>query len=348
MKFDFVIGNPPYQGEAVGEQKSFTKPVYNLFMDAAYQVADKTMLITPARFLFNAGATPKKWNDERLHDPHFKVCKYYPKSSDVFTNVEIKGGVAIHYRDIERDYGHIEVFTNYEYLNSIVRKVVSAIDFETLTPHIYIQNKFNLEELYKAYPDAKKGIGSDGKDKRLESNIFSKVPQPFTDERVNADDIYVIGIVGNKRVWRYIPQKYIETQHENLNAWKVILPKSSGSGAIGEVISTPLIGKPLIGKPLIGYTQTFISIGVFETENEAQACLKYVKTKFARTMLGVLKITQSGKKETWKYVPLQDFTENSDIDWTAPIAEIDKQLYKKYALSQDEIRFIESHIKEML
>lgn len=92
MKFDFVIGNPPYQDETVGAQKTFMKPVYNLFMDAAYQVTDKAMFITPARFLFNAGATPKKWNEERLNDPHFKVLEYTIKSNEVFTNVEIKGG----------------------------------------------------------------------------------------------------------------------------------------------------------------------------------------------------------------------------------------------------------------
>ncbi len=82
-------------------------------------------------------------------------------------------------------------------------------------------------------------------------------------------------------------------------------------------------------------------------EVEAIACLKYIKTKFARTMLGILKVTQDNKKDTWKYVPLQDFTNNSDIDWTTSINEIDQQLYEKYDLSQKEINFIETNVKEM-
>lgn len=202
---------------------------------------------------------------------------------------------------------------------------------------VFIQIRFNLNELYKSYPDAKNGIGSDGKDKRLEKNIFSKVPQPFTEEKVNDDDISVIGIIKNKRVWRYIPKKYIDMEHENLTKYKVLLPTSNGSGAIGEVLSTPLVG----------YTRSFIGIGTFDSEFEANACFKYIKSKFARTALGILKITQDNNKDTWKYVPLQNFTENSDIDWSVSIAEIDKQLYKKYNLTQEEIDFIESHVKEM-
>lgn len=122
----------------------------------------------------------------------------------------------------------------------------------------------------------------------------------------------------------------------------MLLPKSNGSGTLGEVVSTPLIGTPLIG-----YTRTFIGIGSFKTEFQANAALKYVKSKFARVMLGVLKVTQDNNPGKWKYVPLQDFTENSDIDWSKTIPEIDQQLYKKYGLDEDEINFIETKVKEM-
>ena len=133
-----------------------------------------------------------------------------------------------------------------------------------------------------------------------------------------------------------IERKYV-IDHENLNKYKVLLPKSNGSGAIGEVLSTPLIG----------HTQTFISIGAFDKKIEAENVMKYIKTKFARTLLGVLKITQDNPPAKWKYVPLQDFTSNSDIDWTKSIHEIDEQLYRKYNLSKDEIEFIETKVKEM-
>ena len=109
-----------------------------------------------------------------------------------------------------------------------------------------------------------------------------------------------------------------------------------------------MLSTPLIGEPLIGYTQTFISFGAFDNQEEAENLLKFIKTRFARTLLGTLKITQNNKtKEVWKNVPLQDFTSSSDIDWTQSVAEIDAQLYRKYALSQEEIDFIESHVKEM-
>ena len=97
----------------------------------------------------------------------------------------------------------------------------------------------------------------------------------------------------------------------------------------------------------MGYTQTFIGIGKFDTRQEAIYASRYVKTKFARAMLGVLKITQDCPAPKWKYVPLQDFTAHSDIDWSKSVAEIDRQLYRKYDLAADEIEFIETHVKEM-
>ena len=136
-------------------------------------------------------------------------------------------------------------------------------------------------------------------------------------------------------------RKYVDYPN-NLPKWKVFVPKSNGSGALGEVLSTPLIGKPLIG-----HTQTFMSIGCFDTEQEAQNLLKYIKSKFARTMLGVLKVTQDNPPKTWKYVPLQDFTSSSDIDWTKSVHEIDLQLYDKYGLTAEERNFIETNVKEM-
>lgn len=103
----------------------------------------------------------------------------------------------------------------------------------------------------------------------------------------------------------------------------------------------------MLTTPLIGGTQTFITIGKFSNSDEVGSAMKYIKSKFTRAMLGTLKVTQDNKKRTWKNVPLQDFTSNSDIDWTKSIPEIDQQLYRKYNLSQAEIDFIESHVKEM-
>ena len=134
----------------------------------------------------------------------------------------------------------------------------------------------------------------------------------------------------------------LRNEVKSLNKWKVFVPKANGSGALGEVLTTPVIGQPVIG-----HTETFLTIGSFDTKKEAEACLKYIKTKFVRAMLGILKVTQDNPPDKWKFVPLQDFTDNSDIDWSVPIPEIDAQLYKKYNLDKAEIEFIESKVKAM-
>ncbi len=122
----------------------------------------------------------------------------------------------------------------------------------------------------------------------------------------------------------------------------MFIPKSNGTGAFGETLSTPMLGEPLTG-----CTESFIQIGAFESQTEAQNCLKYIKTKLCRALLGTLKVTQDNPKSVWQNIPLQDFTPNSDIDWTKSIPEIDRQLYKKYQLSAEEVAFIESMIKPM-
>ncbi|WP_300409155.1 Eco57I restriction-modification methylase domain-containing protein [Lagierella sp.] len=337
-KFDFVIGNPPYQEES---KDTSDKPIYNYLMDEAYMISDKALLITPARFLFNAGNTSKVWNKKMLNDEHLKIVKYVQKSSKVFPQTDIKGGVVITYRDASKNFGSIEVFITYEELRSIFYKVKIRNE-KSFSELIYAPESYKLsKKLHEVYPQAEELL-SKGHKYDITTNIFDKLPFIFI-ENGNFEDGYIqmIGRQKNKRVKKWVNKDFIEN-HGNLHAYKVILPKSNGSGALGEELSTPLIGEPLIG-----HTQTFISIGNFDTPNEAKACLKYVRSKFARTMLGILKITQHNPKATWKYVPLQDFTENSDIDWSKSISEIDEQLYKKYDLSKDEINFIETNVKEM-
>lgn len=335
MKFTAVVGNPPYQDETLGDNKGFAPPIYDKFIDASYRLSDKALLIHPARFLFNAGSTPKDWNQKMLNDEHLKVLYFEQDSSKVFSNTDIKGGIAITYHDNNESFGAIKIFTSFVELQTIMQKA-SPSEHNSLMNIIYIQNKFDLDKLYSAHPEYRSVIGSDGKDKRFRNNIFDKV-NLFTNKPSNDDDIKVIGIQNNKRTWKYFPKAFMDLDHENLEKWKVLLPRANGSGAIGEVLSTPLIG----------YTQSFIGIGAFGAKNEAEAALKYVKSKFCRTMLGILKITQDNNRDTWRLVPVQDFTNNSDIDWSKSIEEIDKQLYRKYNLSDKEIAFIEEKVRPM-
>lgn len=341
MKFDVVIGNPPFNEEIEGTSD---KQLYNYFIDEAAKIGEKFCLITKGAFLFNAGGTPKSWNKKILNDEHLKVVFYESKSANIFTGTGFKGGVAVTYRDSQKKIGPIGTFTMFHELNSILKKVLYQNEkFENILNIIHLQNKFNLKEMYKDFPEYVDLIGSNGTERRLTTKIFEQIPL-FADSleiKKDIENVNILGLIENKRVERFIPKKYL-SNNSNLESFKVVLPKSNGTGKFGETLSSPTVIGP--GK---GFTQTFISFGAFENQSEALNCLKYLKTKFCRAMLGTLKITQDNNTDSWKNVPLQDFTSNSDIDWTKSIAEIDQQLYKKYGLNEDEVTFIESNVKEM-
>lgn len=347
MKFDFCVGNPPYQEEQGGENKSFAPPVYDKFMNAAYLVADKVELIHPARFLFDSGRTPKAWNEQMLNDPHLKILDYDSDSTKFFSSVAIMGGIAISYYDNEKEFGPIGVFTPYKELRQIISKVTQHTSFESLQTHIYLQTRFDLRNLYAEHPEVKSGIGSDGKDSRFEKNIFRKVPI-FTDLPEEDDDIRALGTdETKKRTWKYISKRFVDMSQENLMSFKLI--SSVSNGAAGNIGDAPvrIIGDTELGVPGEGYTRSFIGIGSFESKKDAENCQKYLKTRFARVMIGTMKNTQMLNPDVWRNVPYQNFTDHSDINWGKSIKEIDNQLYQKYGLLEDEVNFIEKHIKEM-
>lgn len=268
--------------------------------------------------------------------------KYWANSTDVFPTVDIKGGVAVTYHDKKADFGCIGFFSAYEELRTILSKV-KAKGEAAMSSIVGPRELYRLTDtLYQENPEME-GRQSAGHKYSLGANIFDIFPELFSDTCIDNDtemaEIY--GRADNRRCFKWIKRSYI-TQPDNFEKYKVIIPEANGSGAIGEVLSTPILGVPIVG-----YTDTFIGIGAFDTEIEANACLKYIKTKFARTMLGTLKATQHNPRETWANVPMQDFTFESDINWGIPISEIDKQLYAKYRLSDEEIQFIEQNIKPM-
>ena len=340
MKIDAIIGNPPYQLTVEGNRRA--KPVYHLFIDLASQLSQRVSLITPARYLFNVGFTPKEWNNKMLNDEHFKVVTYKADSTEIFPTVDIEGGVAIMYRDAKQNFGKIGTFKAYPELDGIAHKV-EALQERSLIDIIYAESSYRFDT---SRPEIEHLVVARlNGDKKIISNIFNKLPDIFTEEQ-RPGTIGFYGRSNGERCLRYADSTLFEI-HPNLDKYKVIVPESNGSGAIGEVQSSPLIGEPLIGEPLIGHTDTFLSIGNFKTKFEADACIKFIKTKFARVLLGVLKVTQHNSRKTWYYVPLQDFTVNSDIDWTQSVADIDRQLYQKYDLSPEEIAFIETHVREM-
>ena len=224
-------------------------------------------------------------------------------------------------------------------------KVKKHGKFSPFSKLIYNRGLYRFsKEIYEEYPIEMKQFT----DSRVGSSSFERLPALFTEKEPHDGEEYiqVYGLLKSSRVYRWVKRRYVNSA-ENLENYKVFVPKANGAGALGENSVTPIIGKPVVGVPQVGHTETFLSIGCFKTEYEAKSCVKYVLSKFARVMLGILKITQDNSSEKWKYVPLQDFTPSSDIDWTKSISEIDRQLYAKYGLDEKEIEFIETHVKEM-
>ena len=176
----------------------------------------------------------------------------------------------------------------------------------------------------------------------IASNFFEKVPEAWVEKPSTPDDYYgILSRVNNQRKYCYIRREYVK-DNRFIGGFNVASPKSNGNGIFGEVLTATEIITPNNGA-----TDTFINIGSFATKDEAVALTQYIKSKFARAMLGIRKVTQDNSRDMWSMIPLQDFTSASDIDWSRSIAEIDQQLYKKYGLSKEEIDFIETHVKEM-
>lgn len=359
MKFNAVVGNPPYQEEGANNNKK--DPIYPYFWDAAMSTAKIVTLITPARFLFDAGQTSKEWNQKMLNDNHFSVTKYFPSSKDVFPTVDIKGGIAICLWNKDSVHEPIKEFIPDSVLLNIAKKFTK--DPEHNLPSIIYGGRSDLKfnkaflsdypnsvsdrilAIQKKHPNVK--TLAENEEFELKSSTFDVLPYVFKDTEPSDTSQYykLIGLQNMKRQIRWIEKKYMSPRYpdsNNIDFYKVFVPESNGSGAIGEVLSTPLIGTPLMS-----CTPTFISVGCFKTRLEAENLLKYLKTKMARVLLGILKTTQHNPSSSWAYVPVQDFTSQSDIDWTKDIDEIDKQLYRKYKLSEEEIEFIEKNVKPM-
>lgn len=278
-----------------------------------------------------------------LKDEHLKVVHYEQDSSKVFSNTDIKGGVAITYWDRDKIFEPIKVFTIDPVLKHIVDKV-KIVSNKSIRNIITPQGYYRFTKImHEENPEVSKTFVK-GAHHQVGTAVINKHDdQIFFKEKPSNDNEYIqiYGLLKGKRVYRWIDERYIK-ENEGLNKFKVLVTKANGSGDFGERLSTPLVCGPRIG-----HTQTFISIGFFDYESSAINCLTYIKTKFSRAMLGIFKVTQDNLSPTWEMVPIQDFSLNSDIDWTKPIAEIDQQLYEKYNLNEEEIEFIETHVKEM-
>ena len=347
MKFDYCIGNPPYQISDGGAQAS-AMPVYHHFSESAKKIATVVCFVQPSRWM-TGGKGLDNYRNNMIHDNHIRLLHDFADSKDVFAHVDIKGGVCIYLRD--KNYegkckcvrhntdgvvtsmrflcdGDDDVFIREPMLVSIKNKII-ATDWTSLSRIVSARKPYALAA--DTMRDATKyGLPE-----------FSNTPQP--------GGYKILGLgLGNKRCWKYLPKNYpIPRKNSGLMKYKVFIAEAYGCGEIGEIPSSPVLSSPVLSSPAELCTETFLQIGPFDTKKEAEHLISYIKTKFFRALVGIKKQTQHTTQKVYKYVPIQDFTDKSDIDWSQSIADIDKQLYKKYGLSEEEINFIETHVKEM-
>ena len=352
VKFDVVIGNPPYQENdngvrADGTSNASAKGIYHHFIMEAMKFSDKQCFIIPARWRAGAGKGTGDFAEMMLSSDKIRNMTVYIDSKDVFPNNDVKGGIAYFMRD--KDYsGPVKlrtVDTNGEFEWSTTMNNTGSVG--VLVPYEELASILAKVELKEDLAKRNfQDIVSPLKPYGLRTDFFKNQKKyglpPIQNSRQKADDLEIFGLDKKVRTSRFAPSDYpLPRGQERLGKWKIFAPYAYGCGALGETIPSPILGSPIQI-----CLETFLEIGPFDTEFEARAALKYYKSKFLRALVGVLKITQHGTT-TYRAVPLQDFTDNSDIDWSKSIAEVDRQLYAKYGLSDREIAFIEEKVREM-
>ncbi len=347
MKFDAVVGNPPYQeniSRAEGNT-SLSKQLFPIFIENSFLLESRYVsLITPSRW-FTANAQDRSFIKLReFIKKNSYITKIYnfPDNKLLFNNVEIAGGVnyfladksktsdVVEFKEVysdSEDYAirplfeeGLDIIISMNQVVSILHKVKEHSDFSSLTDITYGRNAFGIV----------------GKVSVL-NNITSE------DSFKNAIEVRC----AYEKI-RYIESSYVTKNVELMNQWKIFTSKANGgAGLLSDNPAVAIIGKAYIGRPQSICTDSLIPIGAFNTEAEANNLQKYMSSKFLRFMVGVLKVSQNLYQNVYQFVPMQDFTEKSDINWRQHINEIDMQLYAKYGLTKKEIAYIEGKITNM-
>ena len=331
LKFDAVVGNPPYQ-EDDGGFASSASPVYNIFVDAAIALSPRYMtLITPSRW-FVGGKGLDDFRSRLLSDRHLRTLVDFPLLYEPFSNVKIRGGISYFLWD-----------SNYNGLCSVTTmeggKPVGKSDER------YLDEFDILVRRNEAVPILRKVCAL--KEKTIDVIISSSKPfglRTFFKGADSAEGIpKAVKLYGNQKV-SWVDRSSITANVDWINKWKVLMTAVQGTSA---AVETKFLSNPIVAGPGTACTETYIVAGHFGTKLEAENLANYFRTRFARFLVSLRKATQHATRDVYAFVPIQDFTSKSDINWSRPVPEIDAQLYAKYGITKPEQKFIESMIKPM-
>ena len=343
MKFDAVVGNPPYQESDGGAQAS-AKPIYNYFVESAKQINTRLInLIMPTRW-YAGGKGLDDFRKQMLNDEHIVEIHDFLNPNIIFPSKNIRGGVCFILWD--NDYNNekdlVKVVT---YGDSFTDRKELKRKLKLDGEDIFIRNIESLEII--------KIIKSQKEFTSFENYISSLRPFGFRgyftkDENFRKSKNGLKNPVicyGKGKQTGFLERDEITKNIDWIDKYKVFTPRANNIGT--ELNDDNL--NTFIGKPNTICTESYIVVGVTLSldEHSAKNLSQYLTTKFARFLHSLGKASQDATSKTYKFVPLQDFTANSDIDWSKSISEIDQQLYKKYGLSDDEISVIERMIKPM-
>lgn len=326
MKIDVVIGNPPYQeSTGGGTGKGTGSALYDKFIKIANMISRYTCMIVPMRWMMcGAQGVDKEWVYNEIHCKQYIHMTYFKNSKDIFQGVDIRGGVVYFLKD--KQYSgkcHIVEKCRGIILNSSERFIAedNVNNFIESPIAVSIVTKCKGKKNFDSIVGAVHAYGIETNTITLGSGIkvyrnYGQVDECSIDE---------------------IPRKL-----ESLYMYKVIAVYAFGKGVLGERVPIPKVIDPMEI-----CSATYLVVGENKEKYICNNISKYMQTKLFSLLVGLIKATQIAPRQVYRYVPLQDFTSNSDIDWSQPISDIDQQLYKKYGLTQEEIDYIEKTIKPM-
>ncbi len=332
MKFDVVIGNPPYQMATAGSVESQATPIYNKFVEQAIKLSPRYLcMITPARWL-NGGFGLDKFRETMLQCKQIKVLHDYLDSEECFPGIDISGGVC--YFLWARDYsGDCQVFTHRNRNVTLANRPLLERGMDTFirqneAVEIFKKVSSLQEKRFDSIVSPRDPFGLNYYENGVEKMFKLMGPQ----KAVGNIGIYYFGWL--KDGIQYMDPKYITTNHSAVGKYKVMISK-----AYGERGDYPyfVIGRPFLAPPETCCNMTYLVIGEYDSPDIANNVISYMKTKFFRYLVNMMKNTQNAYKKVYSLVPLQDFSH----PWT------DEMLYKKYGLTEEEIAFIDSMIRPM-